>query len=73
MEILEPTYCNTMEEVRAEMARRRKESSENVIVKFEKSPYGGFRVYSVFVDSFIDDLTDPIVRDIKRNTFLLYG
>ena len=72
MTILEPTYCKTQEEARKEMERRRAADSESVIVKCDKSPYGGFRVYSIPVDSYIDDLIYPVPKPPKTERYEAY-
>ncbi len=69
MLILEPIYCKTRGEARKEMERRRAADSEGVIVKCDKSPYGGFRVYSIPVDSYVDDLLDPILKPPKSGRY----
>ena len=37
-----------------------------MIVSFEESPYGGYRVYSVPADTVVDDLVDPILPSTRH-------
>ncbi len=72
MSILGPTYCKTREEARKEMNRRRAADSESVIVKCDKSPYRGFRVYSIPVDNYVDDLVHPAPKPPKNERYAAY-
>ena len=69
-------YCQTLDEVMKEVARRRKargtDSDDALITKYEKSPYGGYRVYSIPADLIVDDLVDPLLPNMPRNSFQLY-
>ena len=58
-------YCKTLDEAIKESARRKRDAKvAGVITRFEKSPYGGYRVYSLPADTLVDDLVDPIVPEI---------
>lgn len=61
-------HCDTLEKAFAEL-HRRKGIAEGVITRLEESPYGGYRVYSVPVDVFIDDLVDPIQPQVPGSGF----
>ena len=61
-------YCDTIEEAFTEL-RRRKSTAEGIITRLEESPYGGYRVYSVPVDLFVDDLADPIQPVVPGSAF----
>lgn len=54
-------YCKTIDEAFKEIARRKRDA-DGVITRFEESPYGGYRVYSLPADVLVDDLVDPIVN-----------
>ena len=63
-------YCETIDEVFEEI-RRRKSSpgAEGTITRFEESRYGGYRVYSVDAEFFVDELADPIQPQIPSSGF----
>lgn len=63
-------YCDTIDEVFEEI-RRRKSSpgAEGTITRFEESRYGGYRVYSVDAEFFVDELVDPIQPRIPSSGF----
>ncbi len=68
---LTAVYCETLEEALQEVARRRAKAA-GTITKYEKSPYGGYRVYSVDAAVFADDLVDPVLPNAQRDSFRLY-
>ncbi len=47
--------------------RKAMQGTESIITRYEESPYGGFRVYSMSAEVFVDDLVDP-VHPMKRAT-----
>ncbi len=56
-------YCRTLDEAFKEVARRKRDAgADGVITRFEESPYGGYRVYSLPADVLVDDLVDPIIN-----------
>lgn len=60
-------YCRSLDEAMKETARRKRDApAAGVIVSFEKSPYGGYRVYSVPADTVVDDLVDPVLPSTSR-------
>ena len=65
---LKDFYCDTIEEAFAEL-RRRKSAAEGVITRLNQSGYGGYRVHSVPVELFVDDLVDPIQPRMPNNGF----
>lgn len=61
-------YCDTIDSAFEEISRRKAmQSTESIITRYEESPYGGFRVYSMSAEVFVDDLADPI-HPMKRAT-----
>lgn len=59
-------YCKTLDEAIKESARRKRDAkAAGVITRFEESPYGGYRVYSLPADTLVDDLVDPVVPEIR--------
>ena len=65
-------YCKTLDEALEEVARRRATKAAGTITKYERSPYGGYRVYSVEADVFVDDLLDPVLPNTRGDSFRLY-
>ena len=65
-------YCKTLDEALQEVARRRSTKTPGVITRYEKSPYGGYRVYSVEAEVFVDDLLDPVLPNTRHDSFRLY-
>jgi len=67
-------YCKTLDEVFKEISRRKKArvDLDDLITKYERSPYGGYRVYSIPADIIADELVDPTLPNTKRDTFRLY-
>ena len=63
-------HCDTIDEVLEEI-RRRKSSpgAEGVITRFEESPYGGYRVYSVDAEILVDELANPVQPQISPSGF----
>ena len=61
-------HCDTIEEAFAEL-RRRKTTAQGIITRLEESPYGGYRVFSVPVELFVDDLADPIQPTVRGSAF----
>ena len=60
-------HCKTIEDVLTEVSRRKQHAlSSNTITKYEKSLYGGYRVYSRPADLVVDDLVDPIYPRMPR-------
>ena len=60
-------YCKTFDEAVREMGRRKRDAhAHGMIVSFEESPYGGYRVYSVPADTVVDDLVDPILPSTRH-------
>ena len=53
-------YCKTLDDALKEVAKRRAGKAEGVITRYEPSPYGGYRVYSIDAEILVDDLTDPV-------------
>ncbi|MDE2692305.1 MAG: hypothetical protein OXI49_17540 [Acidobacteriota bacterium] len=55
-------YCETLEEVFEEKRRRKADPEGNAyITQHEESPYGsGYRVYSIPVDIYADELVKPL-------------
>ncbi len=66
-----PVYCKTLDEALREV-RRRSGIAPKMISKYEKSPYGGYRVYSIDADDFVDDLVDPLPGKVASGFFRLY-
>ncbi len=62
-------YCETLDEAIQEVARRRaaKTHGDGVITKYESSPYGGYRVYSIEVDALVDELLEPVTPSLRRD------
>lgn len=59
--LAQDSHCDTIDEVFEEIRRRKSApGAEGVITRFEESPYGGYRVYSVDAEFFVDELVDPI-------------
>ncbi len=69
---LEIRYFKTREDALEEVARRRATGGDPMITRCETTPYGEYKVYSVPVELFVDDLIDPVLPDAKRNSFQLY-
>jgi hypothetical protein len=65
-------YCKTLDEVLQEVAKRRASKADGVITRYEASPYGGYRVYSVEADAFVDEFADPVLPNARRDSFRLY-
>ena len=69
-------YCETFDEVIEEVTRRRKvrgtDTAGALITKYEETPYGGYRVYSIPADLVVDDLVDPSLPNANRGSFRLY-
>ena len=63
---LKPAYFDSLDEARKEVKRRRAEEEGNVVVKCERSPYGGYRVYSVLVANYVDGLLGSIIHKTAR-------
>ena len=61
-------YCDTFDEAFAEV-RRRKSAAEQIITRLDESPYGGYRVYSIPLDLFVDDLVEPSQPSIPGGGF----
>lgn len=54
-------YCDTIDAAFKEVRQRKSASSaKGIITRFEESPYGGYRVYSVPVETFVDEYLDPV-------------
>lgn len=54
------TYCKTIDEALKEVQRRKSASAaEGLVTRFEESPYGGYRVYSIDAELFIENRTNP--------------
>lgn len=63
-------YCDTIHEVFAEIRRRRSSpDAEGLVTRFEESRYGGYRVYSMDAEFFVDELVDPIQPQVRRRSF----
>ena len=62
-------YCDTIDEAFEEV-RRRKSSpgAEGTITRFEESRYGGYRVYTVDAEFFLDQI-EPIQPRIPFRSF----
>ena len=61
-------YCDKVDAAFEEINRRKAmQGTESIITRYEESPYGGFRVYSMSAEVFVDDLVDP-VHPMKRAT-----
>ena len=63
-------YCDTIDEAFEEI-RRRKSSpgAGGTITRFEESRYGGYRVYTVDAELFVDQLVDPIQPRVPSSSF----
>lgn len=58
---IDDVFCGTLGEAMAEIGRRKRgANADGMITRFEESPYGGYRVYSVPADFAVDELVDPI-------------
>lgn len=68
--LAQDVYCDTIDEVFEEI-RRRKSSpgAEGAITRFEESPYGGYRVYSVDAEFLVDELADPVQPRVPASGF----
>lgn len=54
-------YCDTIDSAFEEISRRKAmQGTKSIITRYEESPYGGFRVYSMSAEVFVDDLVDPV-------------
>ena len=63
-------YCDSIDEVFEEIRRRKSApGAEGAITRFEESRYGGYRVYSVDAELFVDDLVDPIQPRVPSSSF----
>lgn len=68
--LLPDAYCDTIDDVFAEIRRRKAlPGAETAITRFEESPYGGYRVYSVDAEFVVDELVNPIQPRIPRSGF----
>ena len=60
--LLPDKYCRTLEDARLEVARRREsELGSDAITRHEESRYGGYRVYSIPKEEYVEALIDPIL------------
>ena len=71
--LLPDKYCRTLLEARQEVARRRESLfADEVITRHEESRYGGYRVYSIPKEEYVEALVDPIlpatIRARSRST-----
>ena len=66
--LLPDKHCRTLEEARLEVARRRKsEFGSEVITRHVESRYGGYRVYSIPKEEFVEALIDPILPPVAHS------
>lgn len=66
--LLPDKYCRTLEEARLEVARRRKsEFAGEVITRHVESRYGGYRVYSIPKEEFVEALVEPILPPVLNS------
>ena len=71
--LLPDKHCRTLEEARLEVARRRKsEFAGEVITRHVESGYGGYRVYSIpkeeFVEALVEPILPPVLSSRRRST-----
>ena len=68
--LVQDFYCDKLDQVFEEIRRRKSApGAESVITRFEESPYGGYRVYSVDAEIFVDELLDPIQPRVPPSGF----
>ena len=68
--VVQDVHCDTIDEVFEEI-RRRKSSpgAEAAVTRFEESPYGGYRVYSVDAETLVDELANPVQPQLPPSGF----
>ena len=66
-------YCKTLDEALREVASRRATKAPGTITRYEKSPYGGYRVYSIEAEALVDDLVDPVLPNAWHDSLRRYG
>ncbi len=55
-------HCDTVGEALAEVSRRKASPiAEDAATRFDRSPYGGYRVFTVSLSFAMDMLEDPVV------------
>ena len=65
--VFKDVYCDTIDAAFEEMRRRKTVSgTEGIITRFEESPYGGYRVYSVSAELYVDELLEPVRLRMRR-------
>ena len=69
--LLPDFYCETLEEAFDEAARRRATRTlDDAVTRWEKSPYGGYRVITVPLESLADFIAYPGDPDESVAAFL---
>lgn len=63
--LLPDAYCETLEEALAEVSRRKASPpTPDAATRFDESPYGGYRVYTVSLEFAIDLMADAESPDM---------
>ena len=66
-----PVYCRTLDETLREMAKRRAANIPGLITRYERSPYGGYRVYSTDVEMIIDEFLNPVAPNPRAGEIIV--
>lgn len=54
-------HCETVGEALAEVARRKASPvADDAVTRFDRSPYGGYRVFTISLSFAMDLLADPV-------------
>ncbi len=57
--LIPDAFCGTLEETLAEVSRRKKSPpTPDAVTRFDESPYGGYRVYTVSLEFAVDTIVD---------------